>query len=71
MTITTGLLMLLIVFFAWKMKGAQIWHVAMGMLLLKSAAPGSFVDTIAVQGLDLVNRVVNSISQALGQGQIV
>jgi hypothetical protein len=71
MTVSTGLLMLIIVGLAWKMRGAQLPHVLLGMILVKSAAPGSFVDTIAAQGLDLVNTVLNSIAGALGQGQIV
>lgn len=71
MTITTGVLMLVIVFLAWRMKGAQMGHVVLGALLMKSAASGSIVDTLAASGLNVVNTVVNSVAQALGQGQIV
>jgi hypothetical protein len=70
-TISLGLLLLIIVLLAWKMKGAQLPHVFLGMILLKAATPGSIIDTIAVEGLDLVNQMVNAVSGALGNGNVV
>lgn len=71
MTISLGLLLLIIVGLAWKMRGAQLPHVFLGMILLKAATPGSMVDTIAVEGLDLVNAMINAIAGAVGQGNVV
>lgn len=71
MTISTGLLMLIIVGLAWKMKGAQLPHVFLGMLLVQSAASGSMVRTLSAEGLELVNTVLNSVAGALGQGTVV
>lgn len=71
MTISLGLLILIIVLLAWKMRGAQLPHVFLGMILLKAATPGSIVDTVAVEGLELVNSVVNAVSSAVGQGNVV
>jgi hypothetical protein len=70
-TISTGLLMLIIVGLAWKMKGAQLPHVFLGMLLVESAAGGSLVRTISGEGLTLVNSLLNGMADALGQGNIV
>jgi len=70
-TISLGLLMLVIVGLAWKMKGAQLPHVILGMLLVKAATPGSIVDDFAGQGLAIVNTIVNSVATALGQGNLV
>ena len=70
MTISLGLLMLVIVGLAWKMKGAQLPHVFLGMMLVKAAAPGSIVDSVAAQGLTILTSVINSVSTALGKGNI-
>jgi len=70
-TISVGLLLLAIVFLAWKTKGAQLPHVFLGMLLVKAATPGSMIDKFAVQGLQILTSVVNSVSSSLGKGNIV
>ncbi len=71
MTLTTGLLVLVIVGLAWKMKGVQLPHVFLGMILVKSATAGSLVDDLATMGLDLLVSVLNALSTALGGGNIV
>jgi hypothetical protein len=71
MTISLGLLLVIVVLLAWKMKGVQLPHVFLGMILLKASTPGSFVDDIAVFGLDAFTTLVNGISSALGQGNVV
>jgi hypothetical protein len=70
-TISTGLLMLIIVLLAWKMRGAQLPHVFLGMILVESAAGGSMVRTISAEGLGIVNSTLNAIANALGNGNIV
>lgn len=71
MTISTGLLMLIIVGLAWKMRGAQLPHVFLGMILVESAQPGSMVRTLSAEGLQVVNIVVNALASAFGNGNIV
>lgn len=71
MTISTGLLMLIIVLLAWRMRGAQLPHVFLGMILVESAAAGSIVRTISVEGLGMVNDLLNALATALGQGNVV
>lgn len=71
MTISTGVVVLIIVLAAWKMKGAQLPHVFLGMILMKSASAGSWIDTISGMGLEMVTTIVNAISQGIGQGHVV
>lgn len=71
MTISTGLLLLIIIGLAWKLRGAQIPHVALGVLFAQSLTPGSAIDNLSLQGLDIFNSVVNAVSAAIGQGNVV
>lgn len=71
MTISTGLVVLIIVLLAWKMKGAQLPHVLLGMILMAASTPGSFTHTIGVEGLDLMNTVINAVASGLGNGNVV
>lgn len=71
MTISTGLVILIIVLLAWKMKGAQLPHVFLGMVLMAASAEGSLTYTIGVEGLELMNTVINAIAGGLGNGNIV
>lgn len=71
MTVSFGLIVLLIVFLAWKMKGAQLPHVLLGMILVKAATPGSIVDDIAGYGYDALNTLVEAVASGLGGGNIV
>lgn len=71
MTLSTGLVMLIIVALAVKMRGAQLPHVFLGMILVESAAGGSIVRTISVEGLGMVNDLLNALASAIGQGNVV
>jgi hypothetical protein len=70
-TISTGLLLLVVIVLAWKMKGVQLPHVLLGMMVATTATPGSFVDTIGVEAVELFNTVVNAVTTGLGQGNVV
>lgn len=65
MTISLGLLMLVIVVLAVKMKGAQIPHVILGMLLLKASTPDGPIDKLAGEGLAILTQIVNSVAGGL------
>lgn len=71
MTIPMGVLVLITAFLAWKMKGAQLPHVLLGMMLMGSASAGSIVNTVGVQALDLYTQLLNAFFTAIGQGNLV
>ncbi|HMG44630.1 MAG TPA: hypothetical protein VK611_25070 [Acidimicrobiales bacterium] len=70
MTVSLGLLLLIVVLAAWKMKGVQLPHVLLGMLLLKASEPGSMVDTLAAESLEIFTSIINAVASGLGQGNI-
>jgi hypothetical protein len=71
MTIPMGVLVLITAFLAYKMRGAQLPHVLLGMMLMGAAAQGSIVDTIGVQALDLYTQLLRAFFTAIGQGNLV
>lgn len=71
MTITVNVLLLLMVLFAVKHKGADAPQMFLGVMLGVAAASGSIVEQVGLMGIDLVNQVVNAVSNMLGQGNVV
>jgi hypothetical protein len=70
-TISLGLLLVITTLLFWKLKGAQWPGLLLGLMIAKAATPGSIVDTLSGQALDLFNTVVNSIASAMGQGHVI
>jgi hypothetical protein len=70
-TITMGVLLLAMVAFAVKHKGADAPQMCLGVMLGVISTDGSLVHTLATTGIDVLNQIVNTISSALGQGSIV
>jgi hypothetical protein len=71
MTVTMGVLLLAMVAFAIKHKGADAPQMFLGVMLGVAAGSGSLVEDLALTGIDVLNGAVNAISGALGQGTIV
>lgn len=71
MTISLGILLVITTLLFWKLKGAQWPGLLLGLMIAKAATPGSIVDTLSGQALELFNTVVNAIASAVGQGNVI
>lgn len=71
MTISLGLLLLIAGYVCFRAKGAQLPYMVLGALIVKAAGAGSLIDSLALTGLDVVQRVVGAVAAAFGQSGIV
>lgn len=60
MQVTAGVVLLLALVFAWKMKGAQLPHLFLGVMVGAARIP--IVDSMAAMGTDLVMTIVRSVA---------
>ncbi len=71
MTISLGLLLLIAGYICYRAKGAQLPYMILGALIVRAAGSGSLIDSLALTGVDIVQRVVGAVAQAFGQSGIV
>lgn len=66
MQVTAGVVLLLALVLAWKMKGAQLPHLFLGVMV--GAAHIPIVDSMAAMGTDLVMTIVRSVASIFQGG---
>lgn len=67
MTITLPVLVIITIFLFWKLKGAQWPGLVMGVLLARSATPGSSLDNLLNQLPVLFQSIADGIADAIGR----